>query len=92
MTDPLDIKITWDRERVADIVNAMLDDPDLIGIYPTTACFDKLTELLGSVRVEAIGWTWQTACQQYASGRDPGRTLIPELLKKATADLNPERE
>ena len=90
--DPLDIKITWDRERVADIVNAMLDDPDPIGIYPTTRCFDKLTELLGSVRAEAIGWTWTEACSQYDRGMDPRRFEMPLLLTKATADLNPERK
>lgn len=92
MIDPLDIKITWDRERVADIVNAMLDDPDHLGIYPTTKCFDKLQELLGSVRAEAIGWTWTEACSQHDKGLDPRRFEIPLLLDKATADLNPERK
>ena len=92
MTDPLDIKITWDRERIADIVNAMLDDPDPIGIYPTARCFNRLQELLRGVRAEAIGWTWTEARLQYSKGLDPHRSEIPMLVEKATADLNPERE
>lgn len=92
MSDPLDIKITYDKERVADIVNAMLDDPDPIGIYPTTRCFDQLQELLGSVRAEAIGWTWTEACSQYDRGMDPRLTAISQLMIKAAPELNPERE
>jgi len=92
MTDPLDIESTYDRERVVAIVNEMLDDPNPIGIYPTTKCFDKLQELLGSVRAQAVEWAWTEACSQHDKGLDPRRFEIPLLLTKATADLNPERE
>ncbi len=88
----MDTKITYDRERVANIVNAMLEDPNPIGIYSTTKCFDKLEALLGGVRSEAIGWTWTEARLQYSKGLDPHRSEIPKLLERALADLNPERE
>lgn len=88
----MDNKITYDRERIAAIVNTMLDDPNPIGIYPTMKCFDKLQDLLDSVRTEAIGWTWTEACSQYTKGLDPHLTAISQLMIKATADLNPERE
>ncbi len=92
MTNPLDIKITYDRERVADIVNAMLDDPDKLGIYPTTRCFDKLEDLIGYVRTEAIAYAWTEACSQYDKGMDPRNFEIPLLVEKSIADLNPERK
>jgi len=92
MTDPPDAKITWDRERVTDIVDEMLNAPNPIGIYPTTKCFDKLTELLSSVRAETVEWAWTEACSQYDRGMDPRRFERSLLLAKATADLNPERE
>ena len=92
MTDPLDIESTYDRERVVAIVNEMLDDPNPIGIYPTTKCFDKLTDLLSSVRAETVEWAWTEACSQYDRGMDPRRFERSLLLAKATADLNPERE
>jgi len=82
----------YDRERVADIVNVMLDDPDPIGIYPTTKCFDQLEELLGTVRAEAVAHTWTEACSQYDKGMDPRRFGMPLLLEKALADLNPEHD
>ena len=84
--------ITWDRERVHKIIREMLNNPDRSGVYPTTECYDQLTELLGEVRTEALGWAWQQACQQHDQGRDPRRTPIPEIIKKAAPDLNPKRE
>jgi len=92
MTDPLDTKITYDRERVTAIVDEMLNDPNPIGIYPTTKCFDKLTELLGNVRAQTIGWTWMEACSQYTKGLNPHLTATSQLMIKAAPDLNPERE
>lgn len=81
----------WDRERVADIVGEMLDNPDRVGIYPTTDCYNRLENLLSEVRNEAIRWAWEQAAAQYNQGRDPRRTPITELQDKASDDLNPER-
>ena len=80
-------KRTWDRERVALILLEAIEVDDNIG-----QAIDQLTELLGSVRAEAIGWTWTEACNQHSRGLDPRRTEIPSLLPRAKDDLNPDRE
>ena len=84
------MSISWDRERVYQIVSHMLDTPNA-GIYPTTECYDRLEKLLVDVRREAIKWTWEQACAQYTQGRDPRLTPTQELFEKAAGDLNPDR-
>ena len=78
---------TWDQERVALILLEAIEVDDNIG-----QAIEKLTDLLGSVRAEAIGWTWTHACKQYEEGRDPNRQEMPALLARAKDDLNPDRE
>lgn len=80
-------KRTWDQERIALILLEAIEVDDNIG-----QGIEKLTELLGSVRAETVGWTWTVACQHHAQGRDPQRQKMPELLVQAKADLNPDRE
>ena len=78
---------TWDETRITELlIDHGVDDSTIDEMSP------KLVELLGSVRVETVGWAWAEACQQYDSGRDPRIQPIPELAEKADADLNPERD
>ena len=75
---------TWDRERIEEALK----------VYDVEAAqgVDALYELVKGVRAEAIGWTWAEACSQYDKGLDVRHQLMPELLDKALADLNPERK
>ena len=82
----------FDRERVVEIIDKMLDDARRRGIYQTDECINELEKLLGGVRMEAVGYTWTEACSQYDRGMDPRNYTIPLLMEKAEADLNPERE
>jgi len=72
----------WDRERIVEI----------IGDEEWANPVDDLEKLIEGVRAEAIGWCWVEACNQYSRGMNPGDQLMPELLDKALADLNPERK
>ena len=88
-------KSSWDRERVTTILHEEIGDPFYIDHGPegdAGHATDKLTELLGSVRAEAIGWAWTEACSQHDKGLDPKRFEVPLLMDKANADLNPERD
>lgn len=85
---------SWDRERVTTILHEEIGDEFYIDHGPLGPghAVEKLVELLGSVRAEAIGWTWTEACSQHDRGLDPRRFEMPLLLDKAKADLNPERD
>lgn len=87
-------KSSWDRERVTTILHEEIGDEYYITHGPVEAghATEKLTELLGSVRAEAIGWVWSEACSQHARGLDPRKFEVPLLMDKANADLNPERD
>lgn len=88
-------KNSWDRERVKKILHEEIGDAHYIEHGPegdAGHAIEKLTELLGSVRAEAIGWTWTEACSQHGKGLDPRRFKVPLLMDKAQADLNPDRE
>ena len=88
---------SWDKERAKDIIDKAVEE-----ILPNTEmkegtveefqCYKDMVELLGSVRAEAIGWTWAEACSQHDKGLDPRRFEVPLLMDKAKADLNPDRE
>ncbi len=82
----------YDQERVTKIIDKMLDDARRRGIYQTEECVQSLTDLLGEVRNETIGYTWQEACSQYDRGMDPRNYTIPLLISKANEDLNPKRD
>lgn len=82
---------SWDRERIRE---AILNLEITVGPLETTErdeIVHQLVELLGSVRAEAIGWTWTEACSQHDRGMDPRNFEVPKLLEMANADLNPER-
>lgn len=85
----------WDEERAAEVINQIFDE-----VLSTTKpkhvtefdSYQKLVEFLGSVRAEAVGWTWAEACSAYSKGLDPGKYEIAKLSEKAIEDLNPERK
>ena len=79
-------KNNWDRERIEEIVD--LIDSEVVRLETV----DKLVELLGSVRAEAVGWTWTVACNHHDRGMDPRNYEVPQLLEEANADLNPNKE
>lgn len=85
--------MTWDEERALEIIDQACQD----ALYPVgyTKEFDsfkKMVELLGKVRMEAVGWTWTEACSQHDRGMDPRFYEMSNLVKKSLADLNPERD
>lgn len=85
----------WDEERSQEIINLCFDEvlntrkPKPVSEFDS---YKRLVEFLGSVRAEAIGWTWTEACSQYSKGLNPGKYEVPKLLEKAAEDLNPERK
>ena len=82
-------KSSWDRERIDETWVEHIDDHWVDGREQFT---QAMVELLGSVREEAIDWTWTHACNQRDRGMDHHKQPIPELLAMAAADLNPERD
>ena len=78
--------MTWDEERIQDLLRV------LSGKFRRRVTTKEIQELVAGVRAEAIEWTWTVACQQHAQGRDPNKQPMPELLERASADLNPERD
>lgn len=51
-----------DRKVICKIISKMLDNPDKIGIYPTSTAYTELEHYIEGVRAEAIGWTHADAC------------------------------
>ncbi len=82
----------YDRERVEKILEEMLMEARSRGIYQTKVPTDKLEQLLGEVRSEAVEYTWREACSQYDRGMDPRNFTISLLVNKSIDDLNPERK
>jgi hypothetical protein len=85
----------WDKERLVEIVTEVGKEAGLSPIHISalgTALVEPMEKLIDGVRAEAIGWTWTEACSQYDKGLDVRLQLMPELLDKALADLNPERK
>lgn len=76
-----------DKTAICNIISEMLDNPDEVGIYPTTKAFNKLEEYIDGVRAEAIGWTHADACVCLDEGGDPRHINIPDQLERAKRDL-----
>lgn len=85
---------TWDETRTRELVIQAGKDANFsaLQIAALVPLSEKMVELLGSVRAEAVGWTWTHARNQRDRGMDHHRQPMPELLKMAAADLNPERD
>jgi hypothetical protein len=85
---------TWDEERAWQIINTAFEEitSGQTGAVGKFQCAKDLVDLLGSVRAEAVGWTWTEACSQHDRGMDVRRYEVPLLLDKVKEDLNPERK
>lgn len=79
-----------DRKVICDIISDMLDNPNEVGIYPTSIAFDKLEKYISQVRAEALGWTHAFACWLLDEGRDLREFEIPKILSMAEKDLSRE--
>jgi len=42
------------QNKRTEIISSMLDNPNKIGIYPTTKCFEKLDKLIQELQREAF--------------------------------------
>lgn len=80
-------KKSWDSVRVEEIIGEAIQSEQTYGEVA-----NQLTELLGKVRAEAIGWTWTEACSQMDRGFDPRVIDVARMHERAKDDLNPERE
>jgi len=76
-----------DRKAICNIISEMLDNPDKIGIYPTSTAYTKFEHYIEGVRAEAIGWTHADACVALDNGDDPRLQNVPEMLARAQTDL-----
>jgi hypothetical protein len=83
----------WDEERAWQIIDTAFEEikAGRTGPADKFQCAKDLVDLLGSVRAEAIGWTWTEARSQHDRGMDPRNFEVPKLLEMSNADLNPER-
>lgn len=82
-----DKKSTWDQRRIVDIMTDLQS-----GKLEYFQAANQIVDLLGSVRLETVDWTWTQARSQYDKGLDPRRQNVAALMEQATQDLNPEME
>jgi len=76
-----------DRIKICDIISDMLDNPDEVGILPTSTAYRRLEMYTEGVRLEAIGWAHAYCCSLLDSGGDPRTHEVPKMLKAAKKDL-----
>jgi len=83
--------ITKDRSKICEIISEMLDNPDESGIYPTTAAYNKLEQLISDVRSEAVVWMFNECYNFLQNGGDliHLEKRIKELKNKIQSELNP---
>ena len=77
-----------DRAKICEIISEMLDNPDDIGIYPTSIAYKKLAEYIQQERLQAIGWTHAEACMAIDKDKDFRKVLVPDMLDRAFEDLD----
>ena len=77
-----------DRKAVCTIISEMLDNPDDVGIYPTSTAYTRLEHYIEQQRIEAIGWTHSYACKELDEGGDPRIVEVPLILNAALQDLS----
>lgn len=76
------------RTKVCHLMSVMLDNPDEIGIYPTSEFMSKMEDFILEIRHEAMGWTWAEACTQPDKGKDPREYEQGQLLERAAVALD----
>jgi hypothetical protein len=74
-------EIDKDRVEVCEAISRMLDFPDENGIYPTTACFNRLVGYIQGIRFETLGFAHAEACSCLDKGGDPRKTETFELIE-----------
>ena len=77
-----------DRTAICRIVSKMLDNPDKVGIYPTSTVYTELEHYIEGVRAEAIGWMHADACTMLDCGDDPRVAEVPDIYSRAMTDLS----
>ena len=77
-----------DRIAICKIVSKMLDNPNKIGIYPTSTTYAELEHYIESVRAEAIGWMHADACTMLDRDDDPRLADVPNIYSRAMVDLS----
>ena len=85
---------TWDEERAWSVINLAFEEISAgkKGSVDEFSCAKDLVELIADVRAQAIRWAWVEARNGYDRGMVPHQRDLTELLNKAKADLNPERD
>ena len=76
-----------DRTAICKIVSKMLDNPDKVGIYPTSTAYTELEHYIESARIESIGWMHAYACTMLDRGDDPRLAEVPDIYSRAITDL-----
>ena len=76
-----------DRTAICKIVSKILDNPDKVGIYPTSTAYAELEHYIEGVRAEAIGWMYAYACTMLDRGDDPRVAEVPDIYSLAMTDL-----
>ena len=76
-----------DRIEICKIMSEMLDNPNDVGIYPTSDAYNALETYIESVRMKAIGWTHADACIHMDKDINYRKIEIPEILERAKIDL-----
>jgi len=76
-----------DRTVICEIISEMLDNPDDLGIYPTTEAYSKLEAYVGRVRAEALGWMYAEACNTLDRGEDLRSVGVESIYSRAKVEL-----
>lgn len=76
-----------DRTKICQILSRMLDNPDKVGIYPTSTAYAELEHYIEQVRMEAVGWMHAEACIILDKGEDPRTVEVPYIIVRASAQL-----
>ncbi len=76
-----------DREAICKIISKMLDHPDDVGIYPTSAAYAELEKYVVEQRCQAIGWMYAGACALLDSNKTIRREDFTEIIRRAETDL-----
>lgn len=77
-----------DRKAICDIISNMLDNPDKIGIYPTSDAYKQLEEYIESERALALGFAFGFCCASLDTEKDPREIECPAFLDDALKALN----
>ena len=77
-----------DREIINKIISNMLDNPDKIGIYPTSDAYKQLEEYIESERALALGFAFGFCCASLDTEKDPREIECPAFLDDALKALN----